>query len=281
MLTIEDVSAVPLFSALAAADRERLARTSADIRLAPGEFAVHEGGEPALFAVLSGKIEVIKTVDGIERRSAGAFPAPFSVKCRSRSARRFRRISRRRTIARHARRASGILHDRGRIEGSVAEGERAGARAHRGIADHCRRPHKPRVTVVGPRWDPATADLRRFLARNQITFDWLSPDAPELSRLFPETRCRWRPPAMRLADGQVLVSAGARPCTSPRPADPRRGRLTTTRSHRRRAGRPGGCGLRRIRGAAHDRHRARGARRPGGHLLADRELSRLSQRGFR
>ena len=67
MLTIEDVSAVPLFSALAAADRERLARTSADIRLAPGEFAVHEGGEPALFAVLSGKIEVIKTVDGIER----------------------------------------------------------------------------------------------------------------------------------------------------------------------------------------------------------------------
>jgi thioredoxin reductase (NADPH) len=43
MLTIEDVSAVPLFSALAAADRERLARTSADIRLAPGEFAVHEG----------------------------------------------------------------------------------------------------------------------------------------------------------------------------------------------------------------------------------------------
>ena len=67
MLTIEDVSAIPLFSALAAADRERLARTSADIRLAPGEFAVHEGGEPALFAVLSGKIEVIKTVDGIER----------------------------------------------------------------------------------------------------------------------------------------------------------------------------------------------------------------------
>jgi thioredoxin reductase (NADPH) len=67
MLTIEDVSAVPLFSALAAADRERLARTSADMRLAPGEFAVHEGGEPALFAVLSGKIEVIKTVDGIER----------------------------------------------------------------------------------------------------------------------------------------------------------------------------------------------------------------------
>jgi hypothetical protein len=48
-------------------------------------------------------------------------------------------------------------------------------------------PHQPRVTVVGPRWNPATADLRRFLARNQISFNWLSPDAPEVSRLFPET----------------------------------------------------------------------------------------------
>ena len=67
MLTIEDVSAVPLFSALPHADRERLARTCADLHLATGEFATHEGAEPALFAVLSGKIEVVKIIDGIAR----------------------------------------------------------------------------------------------------------------------------------------------------------------------------------------------------------------------
>ena len=67
MLTIEEVSAVPLFSALPTNNLERLARTSADLHLNSGEFAVHEGGEPALFAVLSGKIEVVKMVDGIER----------------------------------------------------------------------------------------------------------------------------------------------------------------------------------------------------------------------
>jgi hypothetical protein len=33
-------------------DLERLANTCADIHLAPGEFAVHEGGERALYAVL-------------------------------------------------------------------------------------------------------------------------------------------------------------------------------------------------------------------------------------
>ena len=51
MLTIDEVSAVPLFSALPTKNLERLARTSADLHLTPGEFAVHEGGEPALFAV--------------------------------------------------------------------------------------------------------------------------------------------------------------------------------------------------------------------------------------
>jgi thioredoxin reductase (NADPH) len=37
------------------------------VHLGAQEFAVHEGGECALFAVLSGKIEVVKLIDGIER----------------------------------------------------------------------------------------------------------------------------------------------------------------------------------------------------------------------
>ena len=67
MLTIDDIRAIPLFSTLAMAELELLARTSADLHLGAGEFAVHEGGDRALFAVLAGKIEVVKMVDGIER----------------------------------------------------------------------------------------------------------------------------------------------------------------------------------------------------------------------
>ena len=33
----------------------------------PGEYAAHPGGERALFAVLEGRIEAVKLVDGIER----------------------------------------------------------------------------------------------------------------------------------------------------------------------------------------------------------------------
>ena len=89
MLTVDEVSAVPLFSALPASNLERLARTSADIHLGPGEFAVHEGGEPALFAVLSGKIEVVKLSTGLNGASAGAPRGLFLVKCPSRWAHRF------------------------------------------------------------------------------------------------------------------------------------------------------------------------------------------------
>src|SRR5262249_9989760 len=74
MLTIDDVRTIPLFSTLAPAHLDRLAQTSADLNLEAGEWAVHEGGERALYAVLSGKIEVVKLFDGIERRLGWRLP---------------------------------------------------------------------------------------------------------------------------------------------------------------------------------------------------------------
>src|SRR5262249_28348408 len=47
-------------------------------------------------------------------------------------------------------------------------------------------PSKPRVIIVGPPLNTDCGDLRRFLARNQIVFDWLTPDAPELSARWPQ-----------------------------------------------------------------------------------------------
>src|SRR5689334_11092556 len=74
MLTIEEVRAVPIFSTLGQGELERLVMTSADLHLAAGEFAVPEGGERALFAVLSGKIQVVKTFDGVERTLGWRLP---------------------------------------------------------------------------------------------------------------------------------------------------------------------------------------------------------------
>jgi thioredoxin reductase (NADPH) len=59
--------------------------------------------------------------------------------------------------------------------------------------------------MFGQRWDPACTDMRRFLSRNQIAFDWVAPDSPALATLWPgpipkEDDC----PVLRLADGSVL-----------------------------------------------------------------------------
>ncbi|MGB8418957.1 cyclic nucleotide-binding domain-containing protein, partial [Paraburkholderia sp.] len=74
MLTIDDIRAIPLFSTLPDNELEHLAHTCADLHLCAGEFAVHEGGERALYAVVSGKMEVIKTFDGIERTLGWRLP---------------------------------------------------------------------------------------------------------------------------------------------------------------------------------------------------------------
>ena len=206
MLTIDDVRSIPLFSTLAIAELERLATTSADLHLAAGEFAVHEGGDRALYAVLTGKIEVVKQFDGIERtlgwRVPGtifgevpiAFGTVFVGGYRASEPSRVLRVDPRHYYAVAATSPEVVAK-----VGALAR-ERMG-----GLQGLAAEPPKARVTMVGNRWDAACGALRQFLARNQITYDWLTPDAPELAKRWPGFRptdadC----PVLRLTDGTLL-----------------------------------------------------------------------------
>jgi thioredoxin reductase (NADPH) len=228
MLPIEDVAAVPLFSGLPPAELERLAQTSADLHLDPGEFAVPEGGERALFAVLTGKIEVVKTIDGIERRLGFRLPGtifgevpmalgtPFPGGYRAVEPSRVIRVDPQRYYA-----IAAVSQDIA-LKVSALARERMG-----GLQSIAAEPPTPRVIVVGHRWDTACGDLRRFLVRNQISFSWLTPDAPELSTTWPgPRRADADLPVLRLADGQVLARPEVRDLanrlglqTSPRAAE--------------------------------------------------------------
>jgi thioredoxin reductase (NADPH) len=66
-------------------------------------------------------------------------------------------------------------------------------------------PPKARVTLFGPRWDTASGELRRFLARNQITYDWVTPDAADVQKSWPGVPppdSEW--PVLRLEDGSTV-----------------------------------------------------------------------------
>jgi thioredoxin reductase (NADPH) len=203
MLTRDEVRAVPLFASLSDADLDRLLRTSADIRLNPGEYAVHEGGERALYAVLSGRIEVVKRFDGVERtlgwRLPGtifgevplAFATPFPGGYRAAEASRVMRVE---------------PHHYFAIASSAPEvAEKVGALARErigGLQGIAMQPPKAQITIYGERWDPACGEVRRFLSRNQVVHDWLSPEMPDLARSWTgsvpdSTEC----PVVRLPDG--------------------------------------------------------------------------------
>jgi len=206
MLTIDDIRSIPLFSTLAETELARLARTSADLHLGAGEFAVPEGGDRALFAVLTGKIEVVKVFDGVERtlgwRVPGtifgevpiAFGTTFVGGYRASQPSRVFRVDPREYYA-----LAAACPDVAVKVGALAR-ERIGGL--QGIAAEA---PKARVTIVGHRWDPVCAALRQFLARNQITYDWVTPDSPELSSRWPgacpvDDDC----PVLKLADGTLL-----------------------------------------------------------------------------
>src|SRR3954466_7433451 len=67
MVTTEEIRLVPLFAGLDDDQCERLSRAAADIRLSAGEYAAPQGSEPALFAVLEGRIEPVQRAEGVER----------------------------------------------------------------------------------------------------------------------------------------------------------------------------------------------------------------------
>ncbi len=211
MLSIDEIRAIPLFSTLADCELERLANTSADMHLAAGEFAVPEGGERALFAVLAGKIEVVKAVEGIQRTLGWRLPGtifgevpitlgtPFPGGYRAAEPSRVLRVEVQHYYAVAAAapeislKLSALARDRiGGLQGIAAE-----------------RP-KPRVVVLGHRWDTECGDLRRFLARNQVTYEWVTPDSPDLKKCWagdcpPQSDA----PVLQFADGTVIT----RPCT--------------------------------------------------------------------
>jgi thioredoxin reductase (NADPH) len=180
MVTADDIRRVPVFADLEAPACQRLSRAAADISLAAGEYAAHEGDERALFGLLEGRIEAVKVVDGIDRvvgeRSPGdifgevpiTLGTLFPVGFRAAEPSRVMRIE---PNEYHA--VAAVAPEVAKEVGRLASHRISGRRGLQGIAAD---PPPPRAVVLGHQWDPSCTELRRFLHRNQISFTWLKPN---------------------------------------------------------------------------------------------------------
>jgi thioredoxin reductase (NADPH) len=210
MVTPEEVASVPLFAELDESERERLSRVAADITLTAGEYAAPQGSEAALFAVLDGRIEPVQRAEGVERVVGVRHPGEifgevpivlgtlFPVGFRAAVPSRVMRIEPRDYHA-----IASATPDLAKEVGRLATHRMIGLRGLQGLAAD---PPPPRALVVGHRLDQACSELRAFLTRNQVTFEWLSPDTPAtLERWEGPLPADGDMPAIRVIGGKTVI----------------------------------------------------------------------------
>jgi thioredoxin reductase (NADPH) len=207
MVTADEIAGVSIFASLGGADLQRIARLAADIRLVPGEWAIHGGDERALYAVLEGRLETVAFVDGIERivggRAAGELVGEVPIALGTPFPLGFRAVEPSRLLRLEAQDYHAIAAAAPEVGVKLGELARDRIGGLQGITAD--RP-PPRAIVVGHRLDPACTQLRRFLDRNQITFTWIDPDAEDAAGgwgepLPADDDC----PVLRVVDGKTVV----------------------------------------------------------------------------
>ncbi|HLK45445.1 MAG TPA: cyclic nucleotide-binding domain-containing protein, partial [Acidimicrobiales bacterium] len=214
MVSADEIGGVSVFAALDERARQSLARVAADVTLAGGEYAAHEGAERALYAVLSGRIDAVRMVEGVERvigrREPGdifgevpitlgtVFPVGFRAAVPS-------RVMRIAPADYHAVAAQSpeVALEVGRLAGH----RMTGTAGLQGLAAT----PPPRAIVLGPRLDAMCTELRRFLDRNQISFTWVRADDPEAETQWGAALpAESDLPVVRVVDGETVARPGLR-----------------------------------------------------------------------
>ncbi|HST16467.1 MAG TPA: FAD-dependent oxidoreductase [Gaiellaceae bacterium] len=210
MVTPEEIAGIEAFAMLGADEQARLARAAADVTLTMGEYAASPGDDRALFAVLDGRIEAVRRQDGVDRVVGERLPGDvfgevpivlgtvFPVGFRAAELSRVLRLE---PAAYHA--IAALDPILAKSIGTLAALRMTGPRGLQGLAAEA---SPPRALVFGGRGDSSCTQLRHFLDRNQISFQWLQPDAPDAAEHWggplPDAGdC----PAIRVVGGKTVV----------------------------------------------------------------------------
>jgi thioredoxin reductase (NADPH) len=212
MIAVEELAGAPVLAAVPAEDLARVARAAGDVRLASGEYAVHEGDERALFLVLAGRIEVTKVIDGIERVIGARAPGqifgevPIIFGTTFQGSYRATEPTRVASIASRDFHALAAANPEVLTRVAALASERIGGL--RGIATA---PPRTRGVMLGQRGDARARALSIFLTRNQISHDWIAADALDRAARWPGPPVGDdEMPVLVCDDGKVLRRATCR-----------------------------------------------------------------------
>jgi thioredoxin reductase (NADPH) len=202
MITPRELRSIPLFADLPDSEAGTLTSRLADVRLRKGEFLIREGEQPSFFMLLEGSVELLKRVHGVERRIE-VFRAPnyfgeLPLMLGSPAIASVR--------AMEPSRAAQLDHTSfselfSACEHFSTELTRSMTRRFAQLRGLAAEAPPDTVKVTGHPYDIACHDMRDFLARNHVAFEWI-----DITRLPEKPRPDERFPTVTLTDGRRLVT---------------------------------------------------------------------------
>jgi thioredoxin reductase (NADPH) len=206
MIQPEELMHVPLFAVMTPELRARIASRSADISAEPGEFLVYEGSAPYFWTVLDGEVEVVKRFGSDTVQVTTFEPGEYFGETPL-------MLGADAYVGVRALTASRLMRtDATDFHLMLTASTEAGADIARTIVRRidARREFYISVSmteaaIVGDRYDLACHEIRDFLSRNQIAYEWLDPSDPgDAGSMPPAARNADRYPVIILANGTRL-----------------------------------------------------------------------------
>ncbi len=212
MISPAEALAVPLLAALSEPLRERIVARAADVRVAKDEWFVFEGDPAAFWIVIEGEVDVLSDASGRMEQMTTFDPGEFFGEvplmlgatsfrsCRALCPSRLMRLDRAdfHMMVADSKEASAII--------AQTVVRRVGIISEKFVSDS-----SMRAQLIGGRYDLLCHDLRDFLSRNQVPFEWLDSDEPaDLACIDPALLVGDRLPAVVIDKETTLVQPDLR-----------------------------------------------------------------------
>jgi len=211
MITQEILRTIPLLAVLDDSELNELAANVADVHVNAGEWVIHEGQQPAFFFILSGDVDITKSVGGEEQELTQYHPGDYfgevplllgsnavaSVRAKNDvHLLRLDPLDFHNMMVRSETLAAAIVQT---MALRVANIQRIAIQTPIG-----------RTLVVGHAWDHDCYGMRQFLSNNRQRFRWLDPEDKNVASLIPEAAGKGPFPAVVFMDGTVLCAPSRR-----------------------------------------------------------------------